>query len=112
MFLIGLVVCHFLVGHPRSLRACPMCAEAVPETSIVDEDDRVREAQAYNWCIYLMVSMPYLLLGGVGCLVYRGLKQRVQAGERHSVSVPVPTNGQPIGDRRPECSLPSLVEHS
>lgn len=104
--LIGLVMVHLLAAHPRSLLACPMCAEAVPETSLVDEDDRAREAQAYNWCIYLMVSMPYLLLGSVGMLVYRGLKHKAQAEQLASA------DGQPDGERRPACSTPSPAEHS
>jgi hypothetical protein len=31
----------------------------------------LREPRAYNQSIYLMVSMPYLLLGSVGFLIYR-----------------------------------------
>jgi hypothetical protein len=39
-----------------------------------DEDDPLREARAYNNCIYLFVAMPYLLLGGVSFLIYRKVK--------------------------------------
>jgi hypothetical protein len=39
------------------------------------DDDPLREARAYNNSIYLMVSMPYLLLGIVGCLVYLGFRK-------------------------------------
>jgi hypothetical protein len=39
-----------------------------------DEDDPLREARAYNNCIYLFVGMPYLLLGGVSFLIYRKVK--------------------------------------
>ena len=38
--------------------------------------DPLQEARAYNSSIYLMVSMPYLLLGAVGFLVYRGYKKQ------------------------------------
>jgi hypothetical protein len=36
----------------------------------------MREAQAYNNSIYLMVGTPYLLLAGVGFGVYRNLKRK------------------------------------
>ena len=44
-----------------------------------DEDDPQREARAYNNCIYLFVSMPYLLLGGIGFLIYRKVKAAQQS---------------------------------
>jgi hypothetical protein len=52
-------------------------------SSSSEDDDPLREARAYNRSIYLMVAMPYLLLGVVGFMVYRGIKtaqQRVLAG--------------------------------
>jgi hypothetical protein len=51
----------------------------VPNSSGAEEDDATREARAYNQSIYLMVGMPYLLLGVFGALVYRGLKQKALA---------------------------------
>ena len=60
--------------------ACPMCKEAVPATgdgsSLSPEDEAaVQQAKAYNNSIYLLVGMPYLLVGGVGFLVYRSFKK-------------------------------------
>lgn len=40
-----------------------------------EADDPFQEARAYNNSIYLMVAMPYLLLGTVGFLIYRGFKK-------------------------------------
>lgn len=34
----------------------------------------MREAKGYNQSIYLMVATPYLLLGGVGFLIYRSVR--------------------------------------
>jgi hypothetical protein len=59
----------------------------VPASSGAEEDDQAREAMAYNHSIYLMVSMPYLLLGGVGFWVYRAIRAKAlaeQAAQRHS----------------------------
>ena len=39
-----------------------------------EEDDPLREAKAYNSSIYLMLAVPYAILGGFGWFVYRGLK--------------------------------------
>jgi hypothetical protein len=47
-----------------------------------EEEDPLREARAYNQSIYLMVGMPYLLLGVVGYMVYRGLRQKALAEGR------------------------------
>jgi hypothetical protein len=46
-----------------------------------DEEELVAKntAAAYNQSIYLMVGMPYLLLGAVGYLIYRGYRKGQQA---------------------------------
>jgi hypothetical protein len=46
----------------------------VAASSGQEGDDPLAEAKAYNWSIYLMLAMPYGLLGGFGWFVYRGLK--------------------------------------
>lgn len=55
------------------------------QSSGAEEDDQMREAQAYNSSIYLMVGMPYLMLGAFGFVVYRKFKQhkagRIPGGE-------------------------------
>ncbi len=76
--LLSLVVVLCVQG---SLRACPMCAEAVTQTTGADEADQFREAEAYNLSIYLMVFMPYSLVGTVGYFVYRGLHQKAQLAQ-------------------------------
>ena len=49
------------------------------QTSGAEEIDQMREAQAYNTSIYLMVGMPYLMLSVLGFVVYRGLRQHAAA---------------------------------
>ena len=61
------------------------------------DTDPVREASAYNNSIYLMVGMPYLLLGAFGFYVYRGLKKNRAA--RAAARGP--------GPEGPPCPLPS-----
>jgi hypothetical protein len=43
-------------------------------SSSSEDEDPLREARAYNRSIYVMVAMPYLLLGTVGFLIYRGIR--------------------------------------
>jgi hypothetical protein len=49
---------------------------AAPSSGSEEFDtDPAREASAYNNSIYLMVGMPYLLLGVFGFMVYRGVNK-------------------------------------
>jgi hypothetical protein len=72
-FMLPLLV-GFVLLAPRMANACPACAEAVPATSGAEEDEQTRLARGYNHSIYLMAGMPYFLLGTVGYLVYRRLR--------------------------------------
>jgi hypothetical protein len=76
---------------PAVVRACPMCSEAVTETSGADEDDAMREARAYNNSIYLMAGMPYLMLSGFSYWVYRGLRRRSLAEQGTASNPTSPT---------------------
>jgi hypothetical protein len=60
---------------PLSAPACPLCREAVTQTSAAEEIDRDREAASYNNSIYLMLGVPFLSVGVVGFCVYRGLRR-------------------------------------
>jgi hypothetical protein len=51
-----------------------------------------------------MVGMPYLLVGTVGFLIYRGLKQKALAEQQAAPSLP------DEGDR--SCSTPSIADVS
>jgi hypothetical protein len=48
----------------------------VPSSSGAEESDQQREAEAYNYNIYMMVGTPYLLLAGLAFYVYRGLRRK------------------------------------
>jgi hypothetical protein len=65
----------------------------------------MREARAYNQSIYLMVGMPYLLLGAFSWWVYRGLRQKARADR---AAAERPLDGK--GDR--PCLTASLAEAS
>src|ERR1700691_2642757 len=78
---------------PRTASACPMCAEAVPDTSGAEALDAERESQAYNHSIYLMVAMPYLLLGGMGLMIYRGYRRQANQPAQQPVVAGTETGG-------------------
>jgi hypothetical protein len=67
----------------------------VPSSSGAEEDDQARLARAYNNSIYLFVGMPYLLLGAVGLLLYRGLRQRDVAPRPAAAHPAGPPEGLP-----------------
>jgi hypothetical protein len=60
---------------PLSASACPLCREAITQTSAAEEIDRQREAASYNNSIYLMLGVPFLSVGVVGFCVWRGLRR-------------------------------------
>jgi len=76
----GLVLAVIL-ALPGWAGACPTCRDAVAQTSAAEEADQLREAQAYNRSVYLLLGVPYLALGVVGFLVYRGLQRPEVPGE-------------------------------
>jgi len=82
-----LVLCTLFV---QPALACPMCKEAIPNTTGVEEDGQYNEAQAYNHNIYMMVAAPYLLVGFIGVMVYRNLRIKGQLPEAEAASESVP----------------------
>jgi hypothetical protein len=59
-----------------------------------DGDDPMREPRAYNTSIYLMVSMPYLLLGTFGFLVFWKSRTAARAVDENAL----PTGETPPPD--------------
>jgi hypothetical protein len=63
-----------------SIPACPSCQAALDsanqsEANTIEQEKAKNLATAFNQSIYLMVSVPYLLLGFFGLLIYRGMKK-------------------------------------
>lgn len=63
---MALSLAAFLTAGVPAL-ACPNCKEAIASSGDSD-DDPYREARAFNWSIYLMLAVPYSLLG-TGCFI-------------------------------------------
>jgi hypothetical protein len=101
MYRLVLIAVVILAGF-NTLQACPLCREAVTKSSGAEAEDQLREARAYNYSIYAMVSLPYLLVGGMGFFVYRHLRQRAaleaafleNLSEGGSASCPPPSPGE------------------
>lgn len=73
---ILLLLATLFLAAPGTVQACPTCADAIPQESAAGEEDQARLARAYNYSIYLMLAVPYSMLGVVGFLVYRQLRAR------------------------------------
>ena len=69
------------LGAAAPARACPLCKESA-STGIDDGDDPLREARAYNRSIYLMLAVPYTIVGLAGFYCYRHLGRRPGAAPR------------------------------
>ncbi len=57
----------------------------------------MREARAYNQSIYLMVTMPYFLLGVVSFMIYRSFKNAARAQATAGLDpkpIPSPNSGE------------------
>lgn len=80
----GILTLVVLLGRVEPVAACPLCKEAIENADDESGNDPLREARAWNHSIYLMVSMPYLLLGGLGLMIYREHRKKVQAGQQAS----------------------------
>ncbi len=104
VWLLALFVIVALLAWPRAMYACPLRADAIASSGPEENDDPLREARGYNRSIYLMVGMPYLLLGAVGFWIYRGLKQRALIEQQAAP----PLAGE--GDR--SCSTPVIDDVS
>jgi hypothetical protein len=71
-----LAVPTLLLVLSGSIVACPLCKESIPEAVDGAEGnfDGDQQARAWNNSILFMLSMPYVLLGAVGLLIYRGYR--------------------------------------
>lgn len=67
-----LLVGLFLLGT-SALWACPACKEAVAEAS---KGGSSGLAQGYQWSIFTMLSVPYLLIAGVAGLLFRSYRKK------------------------------------
>ncbi len=68
--------------------------ESVPQKSAAEEEDSQREAAAYNFSIYLMAGMPFLLVSGWGFWVYRGLQRHAALEEPTATQQPADEGGR------------------
>ncbi|MBL8798497.1 MAG: hypothetical protein JNM56_31670 [Planctomycetia bacterium] len=72
---LALALLVILPGHAS---ACPNCNDVMSSNSnaLLEDEDPLREARAYNRSILFMVTTPYVLLGGLGLLMWRSYRSR------------------------------------
>ena len=77
---IAIATLTFLAAAP-SVRACPLCKEAIPEGQEGQSDfDPAREAKGYNQSIYFMLAVPFGLCAVMGYGIYRQCRKISAAG--------------------------------
>ena len=89
----GLLLVAVSLMTPLTVRACPLCADAIAN-SAADDADRDDFPAAMNQSIYLMLVVPYSALGIVGFCIYRGVKQN--AAYQQTLEQPSPTVNSPV----------------
>lgn len=77
------------------LQACPSCQDAIAAAGL-QEDGQSNLPAAYNASIYLMVGVPYLTLGVLGFLVYRGCKKNAEYLEAMGRQRPAQAGSYPL----------------
>jgi hypothetical protein len=86
--IIALILIAFCMT-PISVRACPLCADAIANANNGSDNDDVDQfPAAMNQSIYFMLAVPYSALGIVGFLIYRGVKQNEQYRKDNDPSSP------------------------
>ncbi len=52
--------------------SCPLCKEAIPEAADGQNNyDPVRQSLAYNYSIYFMLGVPFVVASAMGLFIYR-----------------------------------------
>jgi hypothetical protein len=71
VFIIAMMLCA-----PLSVRACPLCADAIANSNSGNDADDVDDfPAAMNQSIYLMLGVPYTAFGVVGLMIYYGVRK-------------------------------------
>ncbi|MFN4260545.1 MAG: hypothetical protein ACK4RK_14720 [Gemmataceae bacterium] len=96
LLILGVVLSWGLAAA-APLGACPSCSQAVAAAAKLESDrdenapaiDPLGEARGYNYSIYLMLGMPYLLFASLGLLMYRSIKSaQKQAAQEGDMTPP------------------------
>jgi len=102
------VLLLFSVGEAMLVSACPMCREAVDQSgsdaAMGADVSQNGLGRGLAWSIYLMLAVPYLLVGLGGFAVWRGIRR---TRPEQTVRSHVQTTAQP----RPS-STPATESHA
>ena len=60
----------FMVLVAQALSACPTCKDGMAQ-----DPARINMVRGYFWSILFMMSMPFLIFGGLGYYFYREMKR-------------------------------------
>jgi hypothetical protein len=69
----GLLLVVAVLALPQTVRACPLCADAIANSNQGEADDIDDFPAAMNQSIYLMLGVPYFAFGVVGLMIHRGV---------------------------------------
>lgn len=81
LFRPAVLIPALLLGLAATAQACPGCKEALASSEGAQGDI----VSGYFWSILFMMSMPFVILGTFGIVVYRAMK-KAQAAENRSAA--------------------------
>ena len=81
LFRPAVLIPALLLGLAATAQACPGCKEALASSEGAQGDI----VSGYFWSILFMMSMPFVILGTFGIVVYRAMK-KAQAAEGRSAA--------------------------
>jgi hypothetical protein len=81
--LMGLLTVLATLVLPAVALACPNCQEA--PAAVASDENSTGNPAAYNNSIYVMVGVPYLSLGVVSFMIYRGVKKNEAFRREHGL---------------------------
>ncbi len=92
-FILALAFIALTFVAPMTVCACPLCAEAIANSNATEpDDDKDNFPAAMNQSIYLMLAVPYSMLGIVGFMIYRGVKKNEAFRQSLDENDPDPSN--------------------
>ena len=81
-----LLVFTVVLIAPAVTTACPFCKNAIANDELTDgpRTGSTRTARAYGWSIAVMLTMPFLIIGGITLVVVSAYRRNLDAQQAAS----------------------------
>ena len=80
-WVLALLIVLMFVG---AVSACPTCKDGLAQ----NDPGRANMVRGYFWSILFMMSMPFLILGGLGSYFYFEIRRARSTGQLNAATLP------------------------